>query len=407
MRLELDLPEVRRWQIRAEAVEQQASLARQKEAAFRQRLRKLADTTGALETALDAAQEAARVAEQEKRREEDAVARLQCEIGRVRESQQEAQQRGEELQWQRAALEERLRTANAGLTGPGRADEGRAGSANNGGESILHEENGSEARDERAVGAGEGPSRENVEHSAVCGSCQVPFATDSGTGSATSDGVEGAAPATTPEAAVGVAEQALQEGSDEVKHGIDPVRGSKAAWPGIAAVSEGGGGANEKQEVPRAQNAQSDSWGCEGEGGEGSECSAEGSDVASANEAPTVVLETQADCSPLGGQLLPQVHIAVVDLDADSSASTYSSAQSSRSSTEASNKGRSHEGAGVHLEAPNTQVTADVKVQEWLDAESAVAMKPTGVIEHSRMTQALDDSSASYAPGEAMGERNQ
>lgn len=86
-----------------------------------------------------------------------------------------------------------------------------------------------------------------------------------------------------------------------------------------------------------------------------------------ASGAPTVVLETQAACSPFVDQPAQRVstrnHV-VGDLNAISSVSTYSSAQISRSSTEVSDQGKSHEGVHLYFEAHDKQVAGEAKVQE-------------------------------------------
>lgn len=123
MRLELDLPELRRWHIRAEECEQRASLARQNEAAAKQGLQKVRERLRTLQSELVAAQEAARSAESSKRKEHQEVASLQGQLKEVRENRKRSQEECEKLRLKRGALEARLRHEEEGLLDSKTAEE--------------------------------------------------------------------------------------------------------------------------------------------------------------------------------------------------------------------------------------------------------------------------------------------
>jgi hypothetical protein len=115
MRLELDLPELRRWHIRAEECEQRANLERQNEAAAKQGLQKLSERVRKLQSELAAAVEAARSAEMSKRKEQQEVASLQGQLKEFREKRKRSQEECEKLRLKRGALEARLKDEEEGL----------------------------------------------------------------------------------------------------------------------------------------------------------------------------------------------------------------------------------------------------------------------------------------------------
>jgi hypothetical protein len=123
MRLELDLPELRRWHIRAEECEQRASLERQNEAAAKQGLQKLSERVRTLQSELAAAEGAARSAEMSKRKEQQEVASLQGQLKEVRENRKRSQEECEKLRLKRGALEARLRDEEEGLLDSKTAEE--------------------------------------------------------------------------------------------------------------------------------------------------------------------------------------------------------------------------------------------------------------------------------------------
>lgn len=114
MQLDLDLPALRQWQIRAAEAEQQSSLAQQREAAFQHDLQAWTDRVAKLETELESAREAAEEAERSAGAEREAVARLQGRLKEVRAERKRAREECEELRLKRGVLKERLREEELG-----------------------------------------------------------------------------------------------------------------------------------------------------------------------------------------------------------------------------------------------------------------------------------------------------
>ncbi|GAQ79337.1 hypothetical protein KFL_000280420 [Klebsormidium nitens] len=109
MQLDLDMPALRQWQIRAAEAEQQSSLAEQREAAFQHDLQVCTERVEKLEAELESAREAAEKAERSAETEREVVARLQGRLKEVRSERKRAREECEELQLKRGVLEDRLR----------------------------------------------------------------------------------------------------------------------------------------------------------------------------------------------------------------------------------------------------------------------------------------------------------